>query len=123
MPWLRSDKADDGERSLASYFALARTRGLQIGLIVDEAHIALHLATEFGRFVRWLGADYLLMASATPKDTQLNDFIASAGNIAFKAFSVSRADVVAERLRMWSGITPRLAPRSWDARLGARRAV
>ena len=95
---LYADKADDGERSLAAYFALARARGLQIGLIVDEAHIALHVATEFGRFVKWLGADYLLMASATPKDAQLNDFIASAGNIAFKAFSVSRADVVAERL-------------------------
>ena len=27
------------------------------------------------------------------------------------------------RLWMWSGITPRFAPRSWDARLGARRAV
>jgi len=93
-----SDKSDDGERSLAAFFALARARGLQIGLIVDEAHIALHVATEFGRFVKWLGADYLLMASATPKDAQLNDFIASAGNIAFKAFSVSRADVVAERL-------------------------
>jgi hypothetical protein len=93
-----SDKSDDGERSLAAYFALARARGLQIGLIVDEAHIALHVATEFGRFVKWLGADYLLMASATPKDAQLNEFIASAGNIAFKAFSVSRADVVAERL-------------------------
>ncbi len=93
-----TDKSDDGERSLAAYFALARARGLAIGLIVDEAHIALHLATEFGRFVKWLEADYLLMASATPKDAQLNDFIASAGNIAFKAFSVSRADVVAERL-------------------------
>jgi superfamily II DNA or RNA helicase len=93
-----NDKSDDGERSLAAYFALAKARGLQIGLIVDEAHIALHVATEFGRFVKWLGADYLLMASATPKDAQLNEFIASAGNIAFKAFSVSRADVVAERL-------------------------
>jgi len=28
-----------------------------------------------------------------------------------------------ERVRMWSGITPRFAPRSWDARLGARRAA
>ena len=26
-------------------------------------------------------------------------------------------------LRMWSGITARFSPRSWDARLGARRAV
>ena len=95
---LHTDKADDEVRSLAAYFALARSRGLEIGLIVDEAHIALHVATEFGRFVKWLRADYLLMASATPKDTQLNEFIASAGNIAFKAFSVSRADVVAERL-------------------------
>lgn len=95
---LYTDKADDEVRSLAAYFALARSRGLDIGLIVDEAHIALHVATEFGRFVKWLGADYLLMASATPKDVQLNEFIASAGNIAFKAFSVSRADVVAERL-------------------------
>lgn len=93
-----TDKSDDGERSLAAYLALARAQGLEIGLIVDEAHIALHVATEFGRFVKWLGADYLLMASATPKDAQLNEFIASAGNIAFKAFSVSRADVVAERL-------------------------
>ena len=48
--------------------------------------------------MKWLKADYLLMASATPKDARLNAFIASAGNIAFKAFSVSRADVVQERL-------------------------
>ena len=93
-----TDKLNDEVRSLAAYFALARARGLEIGLVVDEAHIALHTATEFGKFVKWLKADYLLMASATPKDAPLNAFIASAGNIAFKAFSVSRADVVAERL-------------------------
>ena len=92
------DKADDERRSLATYFELARARGLEIGLVVDEVHIALDSATEFGKFVKWLKADYLLMASATPKDARLNAFIASAGNIAFKAFSVSRADVVAERL-------------------------
>ena len=93
-----TDKQDDEARSLASYFELARARGLEIGLVVDEAHIALDSATEFGHFAKWLKADYLLMASATPKDARLNEFIASAGNIAFKAFSVSRADVVAERL-------------------------
>ena len=92
------DKADDDRRSLAAYFELARARGLEIGLVVDEVHIALDSATEFGKFVKWLKADYLLMASATPKDARLNAFIASAGNIAFKAFSVSRADVVKERL-------------------------
>ncbi|NDP63590.1 DEAD/DEAH box helicase family protein [Polaromonas sp.] len=92
------DKADDDRRSLAAYFELARSRGLEIGLVVDEVHIALDSATEFGKFVKWLKADYLLMASATPKDARLNAFIASAGNIAFKAFSVSRAEVVKERL-------------------------
>ncbi|MGV8804337.1 MAG: DEAD/DEAH box helicase [Polaromonas sp.] len=93
-----TDRADDDRRSLAAYLALARANGLEVGLVVDEAHIGLDSATEFGKFVKWLKADYLLMASATPKDARLNAFIASAGNIAFKAFSVSRADVVAERL-------------------------
>jgi type III restriction enzyme len=93
-----ADRADDDRRSLATFFELARARGLEIGLVVDEAHIALDSATEFGHFVKWLKPDYLLMASATPKDARLNEFIAGAGNIAFKAFSVSRADVVAERL-------------------------
>lgn len=93
-----TDKADDDRRSIAAYLELARARGLEIGLVVDEAHIALDNGTEFGQFVKWIAADYLLMASATPKDARLNEFIAGAGNIAFKSFSVSRADVVAERL-------------------------
>lgn len=92
------DKGDDERRSLAAFLGLARARGLEIGLVVDEAHIALDNGTEFGQFVKWLRADYLLMASATPKDARLNEFIAGAGNIGFKSFSVSRADVVAERL-------------------------
>jgi type III restriction enzyme len=93
-----SDKSDDDRRSLDAYLTLARARGIEIGLVVDEAHIALDNATEFGQFVRWLQADYLLMASATPKDARINEFMAGAGNVALKAFSVSRADVVAERL-------------------------
>lgn len=92
------DKADDDRRSLSQFLGLARSRGLEIGLVVDEAHIALANGTEFGHFVKWLKADYLLMASATPKDARINEFIAGAGNIAFKAFSVSRHDVIAERL-------------------------
>ena len=93
-----ADKADDDRRSLADFLSLARARGLEIGLVVDEAHIALDNGTEFGQFVKWLQSDYLLMASATPKDGRINEFMAGAGNMAFKAFSVSRADVVAERL-------------------------
>ena len=89
---------DDDTRTLAALLARARAQGLEIGLVVDEAHIALDKGTEFGQFAHWLDADYLLMATATPKDQRLNDFLAHAGRIAQCNFSVSRDDVVAARL-------------------------
>ena len=55
-----TDKADDDRRSLATFFELARGRGLEIGLVVDEAHIALDSATEFGHFVKWLKPGFVL---------------------------------------------------------------
>jgi type III restriction enzyme len=89
---------DDDRRSIAAYVARARAQGLAIGCVVDEAHIALHDDTEFGQFVHWLKADYLLMASATPRDERLARFIQTAGYGHFETFSVSRTDVVKERL-------------------------
>lgn len=93
-----SGNEDDDKRSLAAYVQRARAAGLSIGCVVDEAHIALKTTTEFGQFVQWLKADYLLMASATPRDERLSQFIISAGYSHFESFSVSRADVVKERL-------------------------
>ena len=93
---------DDERRSIASYVARARAAGLSIGLVVDEAHIALDSATEFGQFVHWLQADYLLMARATPRDQRLSQFIETAGYSHFETFSVSRAEVVEARLnKQW----------------------
>lgn len=93
---------DDERRSIASYVARARAADLSIGLVVDEAHIALDSATEFGQFVHWLQADYLLMASATPRDQRLSQFIETAGYSHFDTFSVSRAEVVQARLnKQW----------------------
>lgn len=89
---------DDLVRSLASWTALARSRGLQIGVIVDEAHIALDKTTEFGQFAKWLAPDYLLMATATPRDQRLLEFLGSAGMANFESFAVSRSDVVNARL-------------------------
>ena len=89
---------DDDRRSIAAYVARSRAQGLAIGCVVDEAHIALGNDTEFGQFVHWLKADYLLMASATPRDERLAQFIQTAGYGHFETFSVSRADVVKERL-------------------------
>ncbi len=89
---------DDDTRTLAEFVARARVAGLRIGLVVDEAHIALDKATEFGKFAHWLTPDYLVMATATPKDQRLLDFLASAGRSEFESFAVSRDDVVSARL-------------------------
>lgn len=78
--------------------ARARAKGLRIGLVVDEAHIGLDRSTEFGKFAHWLQAEYLLMATATPKDQRLTDFLAHAGYSGQEHFSVGRDDVVKARL-------------------------
>lgn len=93
-----SDGEDDTTRSLDSQIALARARGLQIGLVVDEAHIGLDSQTEFGQFVQWLKPERMIMATATPKDQRLVDFIQSAGYSSYRTFNVSRDAVVAARL-------------------------
>jgi hypothetical protein len=48
-------------QTLAALVARARGKGLQIGLVVDEAHIGLDKSSEFGKFAGWLPADYLLI--------------------------------------------------------------
>ena len=93
---------NDTSRSIAPYLARARSAGLHIGLVVDEAHIALKSTTEFGEFAHWVQADYFLMASATPRDAALNAFIDKAGYGAIETFTASRSDVVKARLnKQW----------------------
>lgn len=89
---------DDDIRTIAEFVARARANNLRIGLVVDEAHIALDKATEFGKFAHWLHPDFMVMATATPKDQRLLDFLASAGKSEFESFAVSRDDVVNARL-------------------------
>lgn len=90
--------ADDDVRSLADLVDRGRAKGLKIGLVVDEAHIGLDSQTEFGQFAKWLRPDRLIMASATPKDQRLVDFLASAGFSGYESFTVSRDEVVNARL-------------------------
>jgi superfamily II DNA or RNA helicase len=89
---------DDEVRTLAAFVARARVQGLAIGVVVDEAHIGLDKTTEFGQFVHWLAADFLIMATATPKDERLLAFLREAGMSAFESFAASRDEVVAARL-------------------------
>jgi len=89
---------DDDTRTLAEWVARSRVQNLRIGMVVDEAHIALDKTTEFGRFGQWLAPDFLIMATATPRDQRLLDFLASAGKSEFESFTVSRDEVVNARL-------------------------
>lgn len=89
---------DDEVRTLAALVARARAQGLALGVVVDEAHIGLDKTTEFGQFVHWLAADFLLMATATPKDERLLAFLKEAGMSAYESFAASRDEVVGARL-------------------------
>lgn len=99
--WRRENyDAGGGEsvRTPAEFLALCKANNFEIGVVVDEAHIALDEATEFGHFVRWLAPDCLAMATATPRSDRINKFLASAGLSSFQAFNVARDDVVQARL-------------------------
>ncbi len=93
-----NSNADDDTRTLAAFVARARVQGLSIGLVVDEAHIGLDKTTEFGKFAHWLNSDFLIMATATPKDERLLEFLQQAGKSAFESFAASRDEVVNARL-------------------------
>lgn len=93
-----NSNADDDTRTMAEFVARARAQGLSIGLVVDEAHIGLDKTTEFGKFANWLNADFLIMATATPKDERLLEFLQQAGKSAFESFAASRDEVVNARL-------------------------
>lgn len=85
-------------RTAAEFVALAQANGFQLGVVVDEAHIALDLATEFGQFVSWLKPRYLALATATPRSERINEFLKSANMSSFESFNVSRENVVQARL-------------------------
>lgn len=78
--------------------AMARSAKLHIGVVIDEAHIGVSAETEFGKFVKKLKPDTLIMATATPKDQKLSDFLNASGYSECEAFSVSRQQVVDARL-------------------------
>lgn len=99
--WRRKDyDAGGGEvdRTPAEFAGLCRGQEFEIGVVIDEAHIALDEATEFGHFIRWLNPAFLTMATATPRSQRINQFLASAGMSSFEGFNVSRDEVVTAKL-------------------------
>ena len=100
---------DDDTRTVAEWVARARVSGLRIGLVVDEAHIALDKTTEFGKFAQWLNADFMIMATATPRDQRLLDFLASAGKSEFESFAVK------VHCNTFTSVSTRLSPNTATA--------
>jgi type III restriction enzyme len=86
--------AETGLPNLMRIIARARARGVQIGIVIDEAHIAVAKETEFGKFCKALQPDRVLLASATPRDAKLNAFVGASGYSEYTTFSVGRDDVV-----------------------------
>ena len=80
--------------SLQRLVTAIRSRHQKIGIVVDEAHIGLTDATEFGRFCASLNPDFFLLATATPRDDKLASFFAAANYSSHLTYSISRADVV-----------------------------
>lgn len=97
----RSNLQDDTERSvsLPTFVASVRAQGFQVGLVVDEAHIAADSTTRFGEVIRHVvRPDLVITATATPKDERLEAFLMSIGQSRRRNFSVTRGDVVREYL-------------------------
>jgi hypothetical protein len=76
----------------------ARANGLRIGVVIDEAHIGVSSETEFGKFCKQIAPDKLILATATPKDQKLNQFLGYGEFTTFESFIVSRDQAVEARL-------------------------
>ncbi|MGZ8239492.1 MAG: DEAD/DEAH box helicase, partial [Methylobacter sp.] len=89
---------DEFTPAIYAVIARARVNGLKIGVVIDEAHIGVSSETEFGKFCQQIAPDKLILATATPKDQKLNQFLGYGGFTTFEAFVVSRDQAVEARL-------------------------
>ena len=110
--------------TIHALIARARTRGLHIGIVVDEAHIGVDNETEFGKFCKRLNPDRLILATATPKDDKLNQFVSSSGFRELESFAVGRDAVVKAHLNKHY-ITAHVyrVNESWETVTDLRKAV
>lgn len=90
--------SDEYTIAIFDLIARARANGLKIGVVIDEAHIGVSSETEFGKFCKQLAHDKLILATATPKDQKLNQFLDCVGFQFLESFNVSRDQAVEARL-------------------------
>ncbi|MDD1607023.1 MAG: DEAD/DEAH box helicase family protein, partial [Methylococcaceae bacterium] len=90
--------SDEWTPAIHALIKRARVNGLKIGVVIDEAHIGVSSETEFGKFCKQIAPDKLILATATPKDQKLNQFLGYGEFTAFESFIVSRDQAVEARL-------------------------
>lgn len=105
----KAGPAEDTEflPSLRSMAEQIRSAGLNVGVVIDEAHLN---AKEKGKFIDAIGMlspDIILAASATPKDEALDKFFVSLGVRNKKTLVVDREEAVSRHLNkkgLWATI-------------------
>ncbi|MEQ1557791.1 MAG: DEAD/DEAH box helicase family protein [Methyloglobulus sp.] len=90
--------SDEFTPAIYAVIARARANGLKVGVVIDEAHIGVSSETEFGKFCKHIAPDKLILATATPKDQKLNQFLGYGEFTAFETFIVTRDQAVEKRL-------------------------
>ena len=97
-----SRKARSGSEELPSIDALvlvARSRGFAIGAVIDEAHHSFRGQSQAFAFYREvLRPEVTLLATATPRDKDVDAFCKAAGVSNLRRITVSRQQAVAEHL-------------------------
>jgi len=98
----KNRKMRDGDESALSidvFIEQLRDAGYFIGAVVDEAHQNFNTAPQAQSFyIDILRPDFTIMATATPNDADLAQFMRFAGITTVNRLTVSRAEVVREGL-------------------------
>lgn len=92
-------KDGDSNPSIDGLIDSLRSQGLQIGVVVDEAHHGFGEGTQASRFFHdVLKPEYTILITATPDDAEIKQFEEALGIEELQRIRVSRADAVGEGL-------------------------
>lgn len=85
--------------SIDAFIAYARAQGFVIGVIIDEAHHTFRGQNQAFAFYRdILSPELTILATATPRDKDIDAFIKAGGITNLRRITVSRQDAIDERL-------------------------
>ena len=85
--------------SIDVLIAYARSQGFAIGVVIDEAHHTFRGQSQaFGFYKNVLSPDLTILATATPRDKDIEGFAASTDITSLRRISVSRQQAIDDRL-------------------------